>query len=274
MYFVFDIGGTNMRLAVSADGISISNSKIVPTPTNFNEGIRILKQVAGELSRREKIDKVAGGIAGPLDKEKTMLVASAHVGGWVQKPLKEELEKAFGCRVYLENDTAIEGLGEAIKGSGAGKNIVAYITIGTGVGGVRVVDGKIDKNALGFEPGHQIIMPDGNPCTCGGKGHLETYVSGSYFEKLYGEKGEDIHDPGIWDEISKYLAIGLTNVAVHWSPDIIILGGSVTKSIPIDKVASYLKQYLTVFSEPPQIIKASLGDKAGLHGALHLLTLS
>lgn len=263
-----------MRLAVSADGISISNSKIVPTPTNFNEGIRILKQVAGELSRREKIDKVAGGIAGPLDKEKTMLVASAHVSGWAQKPLKTELEKIFECRVVLENDTAIEGLGESVGGTGAGKNITAYINIGTGVGGVRIVEGKIDKNALGFEPGHQIIIPDGNPCTCGGKGHLETYVSGSYFEKLYGKKGEDIHDPEIWDEISRYLTIGLTNVAVHWSPDIIILGGSVTKSIPMDKVESYLKQYLTVFPEPPQIIKASLGDEAGLHGALHLLTLS
>lgn len=271
MYFVFDIGGTNIRIAVSADGKSIKESKIVPTTKNFNEGIQILKQATGELSEGEKIEGIAGGIAGPLDKAKTRLMASAHVSGWVGKPLKEELEKTFGCRVVLENDTAIEGLGEANQGIGAGKGIVAYLTIGTGVGGVRIVEEKIDKNALGFEPGHQIIIPGGNPCACGGKGHLETYVSGSYFPGIYGQKGENITDPQIWDQVARYLAIGLTNVAVHWSPDIIILGGGVSQSIPLEKVQGYLKQFLTVFPQTPPLAKATLGNISGLYGALELL---
>lgn len=271
MYLVFDIGGTNMRIGISSNGQTIVQSKMVPSPENFEQGIQILKQAADTLSGGEKFEKIAGGIAGPLDKEKTMLVASAHLTGWVQKPIKSELEKVFGCQVHLENDAFIEGLGEAINGSGVGKNIVAYITVGTGVGGVRIVEGRIDKNALGFEPGHQITIPDGNSCTCGGKGHLETYVGGSYLQKIYGKKGEDITDPQIWDEISKYLSIGLTNVTVHWSPDIIILGGSVSKSIPLEKVEGYLKQYLTVFPQAPQLAKATLGDDAGLYGALELL---
>lgn len=272
MYFAFDIGGTNLRAGISADGQTITASRKMPTPKDFPAGMQALKQISAGLAKGEKITAVAGGIAGPLDKEKTMLAASAHVSGWVGKPLKSELEKIFCCRVVLENDTAIEGLGESIKGGGAGKGIVAFITVGTGVGGIRVVEGKIDKNALGFEPGHQIIVPDGNPCTCGGKGHLETYVGGSYLERIYGQKGEDIADPKIWDEISRYLAIGLTNVSVHWSPDMIILGGSVSESIPLETVQAYLKEFLTVFPEVPQIAKATLGNHAGFYGALNLLT--
>lgn len=271
MYLVFDIGGTNMRIAVSADGKTLTNSKIVPTPKDFELGIQTLKQIAEEFSNGAKIEGVAGGIAGPLDQAKTMLARSPHLADWIQKPLKSELEKIFGCSASLENDCAVGGLGEATVGAGQGHKIVAYLAIGTGVGGSRIVNGKIDSNALGFEPGHQIIVPDGEPCECGGKGHLESYVGGKYLEKIYHQKGEDLKDPQIWDEVSRYLAIGLTNITVHWSPDIIVLGGNVTKSIPLPIVQNYLNEFLPVFSTPPQIIKAILGDDAGLYGALSLL---
>ncbi len=260
-----------MRLGVSPDGETIKESKIVSKPDDFGQGVLTLKKITGELSGGEKIEGVAGGIAGVLNHEKTALAKSAHASSWAGKPLKLELEKAFGCQAYLENDTAIEGLGEAAKGTGQGKGIVAFINIGTGIGGVRIVAGKIDKNSLGFEPGHQIIVPEGNLCTCGGKGHWESYVGGSYLEKIYGQKGENITDPQIWDEIAKYLAIGLTNVAVHWSPDIFILGGSVSRSIPLEKVQGYLNRFLTVFPQAPLITKCSLDDDAGLYGALELL---
>lgn len=272
MYLVFDIGGTNMRVAVSADGQEITQSKIVPTPKDFEQGIQTLKQVSDELSGGEKITGIAGGIAGPLDKEKTMLVASPHISGWIQKPLKLELEKTFGCEVKLENDADLGGLGEATKGAGVGKNIVTFLTISTGVGGVRIVNGKIDENVLGFEPGHQIIVPDGNPCNCGGKGHLEAYVGGFYLEKKYQQKPEDIKDPQIWDEVAKYLSIGLNNTIVHWSPDIVVLGGSVMKSLSLDMVTTHLKNELKIFPQAPQIVLATLGHDAGLYGALHLLT--
>ncbi len=260
-----------MRLAVSRDRETIENSKVIPTPADFNQGIEAFKQVYQELSGEEKVTGISGGIAGPLNKEKSMLIASPHIGGWIQKPLKNELEKAFETEVQLENDTALVGLGEATKGAGNGYSIVAYLGIGTGIGGVRIVDRKIDNNALGFEPGHQIVVPDGNHCTCGGKGHLETYISGSYFPGLYQKKGEEITDPGIWDEVAKYTAIGLNNVIVHWSPDIVVLGGAVSQSIPLDKVEVYLKENLKVFPELPQVVKATLGQDAGLYGALELL---
>lgn len=272
MYLVFDIGGTNMRIATSVDGKILSATKTVPTPRDFKQGIQTLKQVADELSGGQKIEAVAGGVAGPLDKDKTMLVKSPHIGGWVNKPFKQGLEKALSVPIHLENDADLATLGEATFGAGVGKSIVVYLTISTGVGGGRVVNKKIDENSLGFEPGHQIIVPDGKPCNCGGKGHLESYVSGSGLERIYGKKAEDITDPQIWDQVAKYLAIGLNNTIVHWSPDIVILGGSVMKSIQINQVKKHLQDALTIFPTCPEIAPSALGDSAGLYGALHLLT--
>lgn len=271
MYLLFDIGGTKMRVAVSIDGQNIADSKIVPTPKEFEQGILDFKKVADELSKGEKIEKIAGGVAGPVDKEKTCLAKSPNVPGWINKPLKTELEKAFDCQVILENDTTVGGIGEAVKGAGAGNKVVAYIALGSGVGGKRVVNGKISDDSFNFEPGHQIIVPDGDLCKCGGKGHMEPYVSGSYFEKKYRQRAENITDPKIWDETSRYLAISLVNATVFWTPDIIVLGGSVSRSIPLDKVSSYFKEFLTIYPDAPQIVKATLGDDAGFFGALELL---
>ena len=249
-----------MRIGVSADGETIKETKIIPTPKEFDQGILALKQVADELSK-EGITGIAGGIAGVLDKNKNALVSSSHIKGWIQKPLKSELERVFGCKAILENDTYVSGMGEAIKGAGVNKKVVAYIALGTGVGGKRIVDGKISLEDSNFEPGHQIIVPYGNLCHCGGKGHLETYVAGAYLDRSKAN----------WDEVAKYLAIGLNNTIVHWSPDIVILGGSVMKSIPLDKVNSYLQETLTIFPQAPEIALAELGDLAGLYGGLTIL---
>lgn len=274
MYLLFDIGGTNMRLAVSSDGKTLANTKTVPTPQDFKQGLQDFKNIADELSRGEKIETVAGGIAGPLDKNKTMLVTSPHIGGWVNKSLTDELKYIFKVDVKLENDADIAALGEATSGAGVGKKIVGYLTVSTGVGGGRVVNGKIDQNTLGFEPGHQIIFPDGDPCNCGGKGHLESYVSGTAIERIYGKAGQDLDDPKAWDKVAKNLAIGLNNVSVFWSPDVIILGGSVMKSISLESIRSYLKKYVTIFPAPPEVEIAKLGDPAGLYGALALVNHS
>lgn len=247
-----------MRVAVS-DGATITQTKIFPTPADFGAGLDIFKQFADQ-----EIEKVAGGIAGPLDKNKTMLIKSPHIGGWVQKPLKQKLTEVFDAKVYLENDTALVALGEANYGAGVGKNIVAYLGIGTGVGGARIVNGRIDENSLGFEPGHQIIVPDGNLCRCGGKGHLETYVAGAYHDRNQTNR----------DEVAKYLAIGLNNTIVHWSPDIVILGGGVMQSISIDKVRTYLKETLTIFPHAPAVVPSQLRDTAGLFGALTIIKQS
>ena len=276
MYLLFDIGGTNMRLGVSFDGKEINEIKRIPTPKDFEEGMSEFKRLADQLREGKNIEAIAGGIAGPLDKEHTMLVSSPHISSWTKKPFKKELEKMFTVPVYLENDSALVGLGEATRGAGKGYEIVAYIGVGTGIGGGRFVDGEIDRSSMGFEPGHQIIDFNGQDCPglgCNGKGHLEGYVSGNALQHRFGKHPAEITDEKVWDELAQWLAIGLNNSIVHWSPDIVVLGGSMitgNPSIPMDAIQKYTKETLKIFPEPPPIKMSTLGDIGGLYGALEL----
>ena len=275
MFLLFDIGGTKMRIAISKDGESFEETKIVSTPQDFQKGIQTLTQIGKELMNGEKIKAVAGGIAGPLDKEKTMLLNSPNIPGWANKPLKDELEKSFEAPLQLQNDMALVGMGEALYGAGKNHRIVVYMTISTGVGGSRIINGKLDENAMGFEPGHQIIDINSDElCGCGGKGHLEALIGGNALERRYGKKPAEISDPTVWEEVAKSLAHGLHDTIVHWSPDIIILGGpTILKEIGIslDRVQHHLKEIMTIFPEPPPLKKAELQDVGGLYGALALL---
>lgn len=268
MFLLSDIGKTKTRVAVSENLEKFSEPRIFDTPKTFSEGISFLKRTADELCSGKKIKAAACGIGGPLDHGKTMsLKSSGNIADWFQKPLKTELEKTFNAPVFLENDCVLVGLGEANYGAGKNYKIVAYITVSTGVGGTRIVNGKTDGNALGFEPGYQIINFNGQP------ERLESYISGMAFEKKYGKKPYEILDEKIWDETAKILAYGLNNTIVHWSPGIVILGGSMMKKIgiPIERVRFHLKNILKIFPELPVIEKASLGDIGGLYGALTFL---
>ncbi len=256
MYLVFDIGGTNIRIATSQDGKTLDRIESTPTPTNFSEAMSIFKQIALKLTQGEKIKAAAGGVR---------RLNHPTIPLWVGEPLKQSLEKILNTAAYLENDAALAGLGEAVLGAGKGKKIVAYITVSTGIGGARIVNGSIDQNSLGFEPGNQIISLDNPP------GYLEKYISGSALEKKYGVKGEKLVDPKAWDEVAKILAIGLNNVIVFWSPDIVVLGGSVAKSIPLENVNIYLKEILKIFPQVPEVVRISLGNEGGLYGALEYL---
>lgn len=270
MYLLFDIGGTNTRIATSLDGKTLTPTQTIPTEKDFEQQIQMIAEVTGKLKEGNKIEAAAGGIAGIYNEDKSALIKSPHLPEWAQRPLKEELETVFVAPVYLENDSHLGGLGEACFGAGQDFKIMAYIAIGTGIGGVRIVDKQIDKNVSGFEPGHQTIKFDGPKCNCGGLGHLETFIAGAYLEKMYGAKGESIKDESVWEEIAKFLAIGLNNTIVHWSPNVVVVGGSVIEKIPLPQVKSYLNQYLTIFPSP-EVIKGTLGQEAALYGALKLI---
>jgi len=272
MFLVFDIGGTKMRLTVSRDGKNIEEPKILKTPKDFNEGMLIFKKTAMSLSDGEKIKASAGGIAGPLNRKKEKLINSPNLPGWVNKPLKETIEKFINAPTHIENDAAVVGLGESLFGAGKDYAIVAYITVSTGVGGARIVDGKIDRSAMGFEPGHQIIEINGYLCpTCGIPGHLEGYVSGIAISKKYGKNPQDIIDNKVWDEVAYYLAFGIHNSLLHWSPDVIVLGGSMMEDISLEKVRENLHKILSIFPKAPLIRRAELGDIGGLYGALSIV---
>jgi len=268
-----------MRVASSRNGMTFGEPKIIPTPKDFDDGMKTLKEAALSLTEGEEVSAVGGGIAGTLSRDRAVFVNGPHLQGWNGKPIKKALEELFGAPAFVENDTAIVGLGEAVAGAGKGHAIVVYMTVSTGVGGTRIVDGKIDVSAMGFEPGHQIIDAGGalHETTVAGRGiDLEGYISGTAVSARYGKKPKEITDLAFWDEMARLLAYGLNNTIVHWSPDIVVIGGSMMNQIgiPVDRVRAHLKGILHIYPELPLIEHSALGEIGGLHGALHFVKQS
>lgn len=252
-----------MRYALSRNGETIEELAAVATPESYDGILAKFEEVRASLPA-ESLNSVALGIAGPLDKKRTMLVNSPHLSHIIGKPLMEDVKRIFGVPAFLENDAMVAGMGEATYGAGKGKPIVVYMTVSTDVGGARIIEGKPDRSAFGFEPGHQIIDQ---------RERFGLLVSGTGVQMRYGKDPREITDDKIWDELARLFAIGLNNTILHWSPDIVVLGGSMilgNPAIPLERIQKHLKDILTIFPKLPPIEKAALGDAAGLYGALEL----
>lgn len=271
MNIVFDIGGTSMRFARS-QGAEFDTPIIVPTPETYYEALGEIRRIIEEVSHGKKIDAIVGGVAGMINRERTALLYAPHLSDWSGKPLKQELS-TYTPDVFLENDTALVGLGEAVVGAGAGHRIVAYITISTGVGGVRIVEGEIDENTTGFEPGHHIINMDEDVVGCEGcdtPGHWEYYVGGFDIGQRAGKRASEIDDEQFWDEVTDHIVVGLHNVVLFWSPDIIVIGGGLAMHntyLNLDTIRERLTTSLSPFPYVPKLAHGTLRDVGGLHGA-------
>lgn len=275
MYIVFDIGGTKTRIASSLDLTAIKEVQKFDTPHTYADGMEALCNAIIKISQGSEIQGIAGGIRGPLNHEKTGIVSEIKLFDWVGRNIVSDIKKRWNVPVYLENDTAMVGLGEVVFGAGKGYDIVAYHTVSTGVGGARFVHGKLDVVSVGFEPGHQVLDIDRTVLGHNTSPTLENLVSGSALEKRRGKKPYEIaQDDVVWDELALYLASGLKNTIVYWSPDIIVLGGSMVVGdprIPLNAIQSYTKSVLGDLVPCPKIVDATLKDEGGLYGAMALL---
>ncbi len=284
MYILFDIGGTKTRIAASKDLGSFTEPIIFPTPQNFEEGIALIAKTVQENYGGEPVQAAAGGIAASPNREKTKLVSGGpNIADWINKPIKDRLSEALNAPVYIENDTAMGGLAQVHFGPAKGYEIAVYVTVSTGVGGCRFTDGKIDKSALGFEPGWQIIGSH-EMCACSSSeewlsgfcapGFLMSHIGGKCVEGQEGKKPHEILDVEFWDKKARLLAYGLHNISTMWSPDIIVVGGSMMNKIgiPLFKSKSYLEETLKhVSPKMPEIVPADFGDEMGLCGAMAYL---
>ena len=246
---LFDIGGTKTRVAYSLTGESFEEPKVFATSDLLIENIKA-------VAKDREIQKIVGGM-------------SRNISGLDYTKLRQILEQEFKAEIFIENDAAMVGLGEAVFGAGKDFEIVAYLTVSTGVGGARIVNSRIDEKSVGFEPGKQIVDIEG-----GQNKTLEDLVSGSALAERTGKNPKEITDPKIWEDLAKKLAVGLNNIIVEWSPSVVVLGGSMITgdpAIPLDKAEDYLKEILKIFPTLPPIKKAQLGDFGGLWGALAYL---
>lgn len=278
MYVLFDIGGTKTRVATTHDLLSVEAVAKFDTPERYADGMEAIQSHIAELTKGEKVEAAAGGIRGPLNHEKTGITSEVKLHDWVGRNVTGDLSKALaGVPVYLENDTAIVGLGEVHFGAGKGYDIVAYHTVSTGVGGARFVGGKLDVTSIGFEPGHQILDVDQTVLGRHTPPTLENLVSGTALQKRRGVKPYEVpQDDAVWDELAHYLGAGLKNTIVYWSPDVIVLGGSMVVGDPrifLDDIVRHTSEALGNLVPCPPIVDAKLKDEGGLYGAMALIRL-
>ncbi len=275
MYALFDIGGTKTRVAISRDLSKIDAIEKFDTSPVYSAGVEVICAAVRKLIGEAQLLGIAGGIRGRLMDGRAGLLKDDVLTDWQEKPLKKDLESALGVPVVLENDAALAGLGEAHFGAGRDYQIVAYHTVSTGVGGARIVNGKIDVYRSGFEPGHQSIDFDRTSCPDCESGELEDIVSGTAVERRFGKKPYEIPqtDP-LWDQLARTLAHGLKNTIVYWSPDVIVLGGSMVVGdprIPLEAIVHHTEELIDGLVPLPPIVDAQFRDEGGLYGAIALL---
>ncbi len=180
-----DMGGTNLRIAaVSTEGqllekINLSTN-LSARPDDLVEAMcDSMRQLTNQRSGNGRLLGAGFGIAGIIDLEAGVVRKSANLPSWCNYPVREAIERRLGTRIFLENDAKVHALGEQWLGAARGASEMALLTLGTGIGGAIVLDGKIFHGLHGMagEFGHVTIEPEGVPCGCGNRGCAERYAS-------------------------------------------------------------------------------------------------
>lgn len=301
-----DLGGTNLRVA-SYDGETPLPKRIQKTPTQAEQGPeRVIERIVGAIA--DMIDEEAAelrigvGAPGPLDPNSGIVYEAPNLPGWDDIPLGEKLRQHFGVPVGLGNDANMAALGEWRHGAGRGTRHLVYLTVSTGIGGGAVVDGQLLLGArgMGAEMGHITLLPDGPPCGCGKRGHLEALASGSAIariarERLEGDEVSSLRDHrgvvtaatvggaaqagdslalDILDEAATYLGIGLADFAHLLNPEVFVLGGGVSQlgDLFLEPVRKSFRSHVLhpYYAKDVPVVQAQLGDDAGLVGAMVL----
>lgn len=270
MFLSIDLGGTKTRVDIfpSLEADAALKHHHFITPASPAELFNIVKNFLNE-NGVIKVDALILGLPGILNKEKNTLIKTPNLSdSWININFKN-LFKDTAPKVYCQNDAALAALGEVALGAGRDYDIAAYITISTGIGGAKIVRGRIVENSFGFEPGHHIIIPNGRLCSCGQNGCFKSYASGTAFKEIFHEEPKTCVNQNYWDQYAEYLGQGLINVVLFWSPEILILGGSMLNE-PIyfwRPLIKYLEKNLKIVPLP-QIKISTLKDDVGTLGGL------
>jgi glucokinase len=310
VYAAVDLGGTKIASALaSGDGKWIAAES---APTRSSDGPEAVLARIGDLveslSERAGVKPAAIGMGVPglvdLDRGVTRFLPNLPTQ-WREIPAAPILAGRCGCPVYLLNDARLATLGELEFGLGRGVRTMLFFTLGTGIGGGVVVDGRLQLGPLGAagELGHQTILPEGLPCGCGNRGCLETLASGPAITaegvrllasglapNLYQQTGGNPaavnpHEMALaavaGDELvreailraARYLAIGAANLVTAIHPELVVLGGGVAAVGPllIDEVRSHMRQRVRMFpTDNVRVERSVLEEKAGLWGGIAL----
>ncbi len=296
-----DLGGTTAKLGVVNENNEIENRLVIPTDRSlsFEE---IISRLAEGIKSLGPVESVGFGVPSCL-KPGSDIIIYANNFGWKNKDLRKELKKHLGdMPVYIANDADSAAVGEYYHGAGRGHDSMLMLTLGTGVGGSFIYNGKLflGGNGSGIEPGHIIVRQDGEKCTCGLRGCLESYCSATalireitsspspLLSRMIRENGgqanarmlfdavleKDAFAREILDRYLRTLATGIGSLVTVLRPHIIVLGGGISQAG--DMLFAPLKDMMkdSVFSYDVigcgDIVPAALGNDAGIIGAASL----
>jgi predicted NBD/HSP70 family sugar kinase len=259
-YLVFDMGGTKTRYALYANG-KLNN--VVKTTTDVSKSgfDRFLAKLVKHAEGYD-LDGVLGGMPGQCSGPDGVLSLAPNLPAWLGTPVVKQLKQSFGPQVTLLNDVMLGGVGEAHFGAGRADGVMVYFTVSTGTNAVRLLDGFPDRSISRYEVGRMIMSSEAGPVD------LEETVGGAALERRMGRPPHDLHDPELWQEHARRLAVGVYNVSLLWSPSVIVFGGSMMRDIDLKLVDRHLRSLPQALLTFPELKYATLGDEMGLHGAV------
>lgn len=305
-----DLGGTDIKAGlVSLDGSVIS---IRRTPTETDAGVlgvlTRIGDIVKELRRDADDQEIIGvglGIPGSIDLLTNKVRTCANLPGWENRAIAEELNAILKCPVYIENDANLAAYAEFLHGAGKDTKSLIALTLGTGVGGGIILNGKIWRGASGTaaEIGHMIVASDGRLCGCGQRGCLETYASASAVAKLAEERllsgtpsgmrdaakaagglnskivaeqaaAGDMVALDVWNDACRHLAEAIVGLQHLINPERIVLAGGMSAAgqILLDTVQRYVAELMPgKLGTHPDLRLAALGNDAGFLGAALLV---
>lgn len=308
-YIGIDLGGTFIKGGIVDDLGNILISEKVPTESEKGAS-RVVLNIANLCKTLLKntnmtssdVVGIGMGVPGMIDSAKGKVVYSNNLN-LEHFFISEEVKKRTELPVKIANDANVAALGETKFGCGKAYNNTVMITLGTGVGGGIIIDGKLfeGNRSAGAELGHSVIVAGGEQCTCGRKGCLEAYASATAlirdtkramiadknskmweigdFENVTGKTAFDYKDcdqsaKNVVDKYIEKLGVGITNIANEFRPEAVILGGGVCAQGDnlIEPLQAFLDKEIFAGKKGPQvkILTATLGNSAGLLGAAAL----
>ena len=304
--FGVDIGGTTVKLGLFTTDGEIVDKCEIKTRTE-NQGEAVLPDIAEALKEkleekkigRDEVEGIGVGVPAPVNAEG--VVQNTANLGWGYKEVKREMEELSGMRAEIGNDANVAALGEMWLGAGKGRKNIVMVTLGTGVGGGIIIDGKplVGAHGAGGEIGHLCVnYEETDHCGCGNTGCLEQYASATGITRLANirlakddaksvlreqevsaktvfdaVKAGDAVAKEIAEEFGKYLGHAMANLAAVVDPSAIVIGGGVSKAgeVLIEYVEKNFKERTFFANKDTEFVLATLGNDAGICGAAKLI---
>jgi fructokinase len=285
-YGGIEAGGTKWVCAIADDPARPLKTDTFPTTLPAETVSRATRF----FTENGPVDALGVGSFGPVDIRRGSptwgTITTTPKPGWADTDLVGPLRRGLGVRVALDTDVNAALLGEWRWGAGAGLDTFCYITVGTGVGGGAVVNGRILHGLLHPEFGHMRLPhdPETDPFdgVCPYHGDcLEGLASGEAIRRRWGHAGQQLDDDAVWVLEAEYLALAVVNLTCVLSPQRIIIGGGVAKQPALlPRVRRRLRELLAGYLRTPEltepeatdryVVAPALGDQAGVIGALEL----